>query len=68
MVQPYNEGHKLEQLMTELNAYYNDPGTIAWRVRGPGSRRDYFAARHTEADSGQVKVVNVQDAENAAVR
>ena len=24
MVQPYNEGHKLEALMTELNAYYNE--------------------------------------------
>ena len=24
MVQPYYEGHKLEALMTELNAYYNE--------------------------------------------
>ena len=24
VVQPYYEGHKLEALMTELNAYYNE--------------------------------------------
>ena len=24
LVQPFNEGRKLETLMTELNAYYND--------------------------------------------
>jgi len=68
VVQPYNEGHKLELLMTELNSYY----TVASNQREVDSAEvvegRYFAARHTDGFWYRVNVVNVIDAETAAVR
>ena len=55
--------------MTELNAYYNEPWNCCLAGAGPGVTEGlYFAARHTDGFWYRVKVVNVIDAENAAVR
>jgi len=68
VVQPYNEGHKLELLMTELNAYYNDEENIREVSSQDVCEGKYFAARHTDGFWYRVRVANVIDSENAAVR
>ena len=44
MVQPYNEGHKLEALMTELNAYYNEESNCREMNIQDVCEGKYFAA------------------------
>jgi len=68
VVQPYNEGHKLELLMTELNAYYNEESNCREMNIQDVCEGKYFAARHTDGFWYRVRVANVIDKENFAVR
>jgi len=70
VVQPYNEGHKLEGLMTELNAFYNEASNCPGigEEEGVVMEGQYFAARHTDGFWYRVKVANVIDNENVAIR
>ena len=67
MVQPYNEGHKLKALKTELNAYYNEESNYREMNIQDVCEGKYFAARHrTVPDMGQGG--NVISTENLVVR
>jgi len=70
VVQPYNEGHKLEGLMTELNSFYNESSNCpgVGEQEGVLVEGQYFAARHTDGFWYRVKVANVIDTDNVAVR
>lgn len=68
VVQPYNEGPKLEVLMSDLNAYYNKEKHHVDVTGDQLKEGDYFAARHTDGFWYRVKITNVIDGENAAVR
>ena len=64
------QGNKLEGLMTELNAFYNDASNCSGIGEEEGAIMEgqYFAARHTDGFWYRVKVANVIDNENVAVR
>ena len=49
MVQPYYEGHKLEALMTELNAYYNEESNCREMNSQDVCEGKYFVARHMDS-------------------
>jgi len=68
VVQPYNEGTKLELLMTELNSFYNQPNHLQQVTGSQLVEGEYFSARHTDGFWYRVRVTKVIDAEHAAVR
>jgi len=68
VVQPYNEGPKLELLMTELNAFYTAEERLQEVARADLTEGSYFAAQHTDGFWYRVRVTRVIDAEQAAVR
>jgi len=68
VVQPYNEGNKLELLMTELNTYYTVEEHLQEVSSADLSEGEYFAARHTDGFWYRVRVTNVIDSDHAAVR
>lgn len=68
VVQPYNEGNKLELLMTELNTFYTNEEHLQEVNPSDLSEGEYFAARHTDGFWYRVRVTKVIDNEHAAVR
>jgi len=68
VVQPYNEGHKLELLMTELNSFYTVEEHLQEVASSDLSEGEYFAARHTDGFWYRVRVTKVIDSDHAAVR
>ena len=68
MVQPYNEGNKLELLMTELNTYYTVEEHLQEVSCSDLNEGEYFAARHTDGFWYRVRVTKVIDSDHAAVR
>ena len=68
VVQPYSEGRKLEDLMSKLNAFYNEKGKHHDLSSEEIKEGDFFAARHTDGFWYRVKITKVLDAENTVVR